>query len=163
MFYHISKADLGTNVIMTPKVPNSCLITEEGDIPRICVCTTIYHCLRALAGIGRRKISVDDIYLEFRSRDTIKGFQTLDGWFFENHDFHSPSVYVSDKQPFLPPRAVDFRANKEHWYLTDTEFTRVGYLNLDSLFSGKIEICETFHTLAASSVRCMDRNILLSK
>lgn len=48
LFYHISLKDLGESVLMTPRVPDTHMNGEDKLIPRICVCPTIYGCVKAI-------------------------------------------------------------------------------------------------------------------
>lgn len=118
-YFHVSRKYLGINPIFKPKVPESCCISGEGDIPRICVTTSVFLCFRAIS--GRSKITLEDILIEFRG--------------------HNPVVYYSEELPFLPPDASDFRYNDEHWYLKNTKFKLLGYVNMVHLCkTGKISV-----------------------
>ena len=121
MYYHVSRNDLGISVIFTPKVPSSAIIEREGNIPRICVSSHIVLCLKAI--IGNKQPTVDDILQEYN----ISKFPIAEGTFI------SPTIYSTTDIPYRIPHASDFRENKEHWFLNDTTFNRVGYICLKSL------------------------------
>lgn len=123
MFYHISSKDHGENFKFKPRIPRSSLISKEGNIPRICVSPSIYYCLCSIA--GHRPLDFSDIVLEFKSEDgTIV----------------SPSVYITEEVPFIPPDASDFKKNNERWFLKSIIMKRIGYLNLLALSVGNIEL-----------------------
>ena len=58
MFYHVSKNNLGNIIYLEPKIPENCLIEEEGNIPHICVSTSIYYCLRSIIGVQSKNFHV---------------------------------------------------------------------------------------------------------
>jgi hypothetical protein len=53
MWFHVSKTYLGDNPILQPKLPRNGfwpIIMEEGNIPRVCVSNSLFHCLLAIHG-----------------------------------------------------------------------------------------------------------------
>lgn len=135
MFFHLSKFDLGDSVILTPKVPESSLISKEGNIPRICVSSDVWLCICSIISV--EKPSIRDLMYEFIDRTKFDSFEDCKK---HNEFFLNPVVYEIDDEPFLPPDASDFRKNKEHWFLTPKEFNKKGYLDFYSLLKGKIHI-----------------------
>ena len=122
MFYHVSMKDMGERFRFIPKVPSSAIVPKEGNVPRICVCPEVFYCLRAIS--GQKKLFSMDIVLQCRGKDGII----------------LPTVYGTEKLPFLPPRVADFRKNKEHWFTTPITMKRVGYIDLGALVKGRVEI-----------------------
>lgn len=49
--YHISQIDLGSKILMQPKVPKFKIQGEDNTIPRICCCTSIPGCIHAINNI----------------------------------------------------------------------------------------------------------------
>ena len=49
--YHISQIDLGSKILMQPKVPKFKTQREDNTIPRICCCTSIPGCIHAINNI----------------------------------------------------------------------------------------------------------------
>ena len=49
--YHISQIDLGSKILMQPKVPKFKTQGEDNTIPRICCCTSIPGCIHAINNI----------------------------------------------------------------------------------------------------------------
>jgi hypothetical protein len=136
--YHISRKDLGQDIVLKPRVPSSSVISKEGNIPRVCVSSHPVYCLRSI--VGTQEISIEDILYAFYDMDN---HESLSHWKNRNGLLLPPAIYQSFEQPFLPPHASDFRRNKEQWYLKKTPFSRVGYLNLRELLSGRIKIIDS--------------------
>jgi hypothetical protein len=135
--YHLSKKDLGLDVILKPKVPESSVISKEGNIPRVCVSNSLLLCLRSI--VGCHAIMVDDLFYAFRD---LSHYENAEEWKHNNGHFLHPVVYQSLEIPFLPPDASDFRINREKWYLKKTAFQRLGYLDLQRALHGEITIIE---------------------
>lgn len=112
MWFHISKKFLGNKITLTPKVPDSAQLHIEGDIPRICVSSSIYKCLCGILGNGR-----------------LRSFEAK-AEFAEN-----PCVYFTEKTPYLPPDCIDFRKIDEHWFLYPTDFYFAARIDLYNLFA----------------------------
>lgn len=112
MWFHISKKFLGNKVTLTPNVPDSANSFEEGNIPRICVGDTIFKCL-----LG------------------IVGYKHLDSKMLSTEFVENPCVYFTEKTPYLPPNASDFRTTNEHWFLYPTDFYFAARLDLYNLFA----------------------------
>lgn len=146
MFYHVSKKDLGSVVTLIPKVPESSLISKEGNIPRICVSTHIYFCLRSITGGSSSKFNVNEILHEIR--DDIQPMEESLEWKNRGACFVSPAIYTCDEEAFVPPDACDFKKNNENWYIQNQSFKRIGYLHLHRLImDGQIKLVEYPHTL----------------
>ena len=111
MWFHISKKFVGKNKTFMPKVPESALKDEEGNIPRICVSDSLYRCLLGLIG-----------YSQLRS------------YMFSAEFKENPCVYFTEKTPYLPPNASDFRRTNEHWFLYPTDFYFAARLDMYNLF-----------------------------
>ena len=112
MWYHVAREYLSETVELTPKIPN-CDVNLEGNIPRICVSSSIFNCLLAIQGMG------DRLY-----KDNMKIKSTT-----------NPCVYITEKTPFLPPDCADFRKNDERWFLDKTVFYHLGYVDAFHLFT----------------------------
>lgn len=114
-YYHVTE-DLGESIILTPRVPRYCL-PNEGDIPRICVSSSIYNCVRALAGsVNLKTHHIQGVYGLTRQL----------------------CVYETDESPYLPPDCSDFRRNNEMWFIKDTAFKRLGFICSKAWNSGNI-------------------------
>ena len=129
-FFHVSRHDLGETVTMEVKLPWMCNIATEGDIPRICVSPIIHHCLRAVSSCVSN-FTVNDA-LDHAKIETVFG-ESIEEYVERVPYIRGQSVYYTDERPFMPPASVDFRKNKEHWFLKNTEFKRAGYIDLDHL------------------------------
>lgn len=113
MWYHVSFNYLGESPVFTPQVPNIIYAPEkeiEGNIPRICVSSSIFKCLRAK--IGEPTMSSIDW-----------------GDIKEN-----PCVYYTEEVPFIPPACCDFRVNDERWFLMPIRFYYLGRVDMYKLF-----------------------------
>lgn len=140
MWYHISDNYLGEIVIFKPRVPRTAAIKEEGDIPRICVSDSLYYCVKSLAG------KTYDDYVKYFLDKRYKKYILI----------RNPAVYCCEQQPYLPPKASDFRENNEHWYITPVEFKFLGFLDSRILLKyGKFKICsELSQKLLTKDLRC---------
>ena len=123
MWFHISSDDLGASFLFTPRIPDSAVVSKEGNIPRICVCSDIHSCLMAITGVGKVGIPLRDLVFEFKKKLLVV----------------SPAIYVCKDEPYLPPDVSDFRLTKEHWYLQEKMFNRQSFLSIKSLLSGEIK------------------------
>ena len=112
MWYHVAKKYLGETVILVPRIPNNANLSREGNIPRICVADTLFHCLRALRGLT----TIQSTYL----KDVLHN--------------ENPCVYFSEETPFIPPECDDFRFNGEMWFLKKTKFLFLGRIDIYALF-----------------------------
>ena len=114
MFFHISKIDLGNTVTLTPRLPDSAVTKIEGNQKRICVSTSPLFCLRSISGTRQPKIS--DILYELQDSNLKKCY--------------SPVLYYTKEIPIIPPDVSDFRHNQEHWFIEETEFYKIGFIDL---------------------------------
>ena len=110
MWFHVTKKYLEDEVTLIPSVPQNALTDAEGDIPRICVSTSVFKCLRGLK--GRENIYKED----FKN-------------FTEN-----PCVYFTEETPYIPPDCNDFRYNDERWFIEPTKFFFLARVDLVRLF-----------------------------
>lgn len=135
MYYHVSKRYLGEKVVLTPRVPETALINEEGDIPRICTSKTLLGCVRGI--VSHSLVAVKDFLYEIVEHES---FKTFDDYLLDSKKMVlSPAIYVAGGVAYTPPNASDFRANKEMWFLQDTEFVLVGYIDLALLiYTGEL-------------------------
>lgn len=133
-FFHVSKHDLGDRVTLEAKLPSLCNLEKEGDIPRICVSPLVHHCLRAVSS-GVNSFKLSDAF-DHAKLDTIHG-ESLQDYIERVPYIRGQSVYCTVERPFVPPAVVDFRKNKEHWFLKDTEFKRIGYIDLEHLYKNR--------------------------
>lgn len=145
LFYHVSKKDHGLTFKFKPKLPESAIIPKEGNIPRVCVAPEIFYCLRSI-GSNKHLYSMD-IIIECRNDEG--------GW-------NPPAIYMTNEQPYLPPRVSDFRYNKEHWFLKPVEMLRIGYVDLEALTRGKVEIIKQFKTFTFEELGGHGKDILIS-
>lgn len=113
MWFHVSNTYLGDSPILQPRLPRNGhwkIINEEGNIPRICVSNSLFHCLLAIHGTEYLKSSRLD--------------------FTEN-----PCVYFTEETPYLPPNCSDFRLNSEMWFLKKTKFFYLSRIDMNYLFT----------------------------
>lgn len=145
MYYHVSKKYLGEKVVLTPRVPETCLVSEEGDIPRICTSRTLLGCIRGI--VSHSMVSVRDFIYEIVE---CEGFNTLDDYLADTKKMViSPPIYVTGGVAYTPPNASDFRANKEMWFLEDTEFVLIGYIDLALLmYTGELAVRQDIQSVA---------------
>lgn len=145
MYYHVSKKYLGEKVVLTPRVPETCLVTEEGDIPRICTSKTLLGCIRGI--VSHSMVSVRDVLYEIVEH---VGFSAFEDYLADSTKMViSPSIYVAGGIAYTPPNASDFRANKEMWFLEATEFTLVAYIDLHTLIAtGELMVRPDIHKVA---------------
>ena len=121
MWYHISNKYLGDSPILQPRLPRNGywkIIREEGNIPRICVSNSLFHCLLAIHGTEYLKSS----NLEFKE---------------------NPCVYFTEETPYLPPACSDFRQNGEMWFIKKTRFFYLARININYLFTHGVIIPTT--------------------
>ena len=128
--FHVSKYDLGEKTTLEARIPWLCNLDTEGNVPRICVSPLIHHCLRAVSS-GVNNFNVKDV-LE-HARIDIEAFEQIEEYVERIPYIRGQTVYYTEERPFLPPACGDFRKNREHWFLKDTEFKRAGYIDLDHL------------------------------
>ena len=135
IYYHIT-TNLGNRVILTPRVPTTSL-DAEGDIPRICVSTSVYDCIRGVT--GSRLLQTHHIH------DALKGSKVL-------------CIYSTQDSPFKPPACLDFRRNSEMWFLKDTTFVRAGFICASAWNQGTIHVVEH-----ASTFDCVVEGVKISR
>ena len=146
MFYHVSKKNLGNTIYLEPKIPESSLLEEEGNIPRICVSINVYYCLRSIIAVQAKNFHVFNLLEAFRHN--LLPMESKEYWVARGENLLSPSIYISKKYAFLPPNSSDFRSNKEHWYLQKTKFERLGFLDLSALITnGKLNVINDFNQI----------------
>lgn len=142
MFYHVSYVDLGERATLTPQIPKNSDIEEEGDIPRICVSTSIYSCLKGI--LSKQKFKSIHILNNFRK--DMEAFEEMEEWINKGAKILSPTVYYTKKKAYEPPNASDFRKNNEYWYINKTIFDRVGYICLNTLIEkNQIRVVDFYH------------------
>ena len=67
--------------------------------------------------------------------------------------FFNPSVYKIIGNPYIPPNAIDFRLNNEHWFLQPQQATFSGYLDFSYLFvSGHVRLTNNKFSYSDSNV-----------
>ena len=137
LFYHVSKIDHGEVFTFKPRLPSSALVNNEGNIPRVCVCTEIFYCLRAITSGEYLRIS--HLVAELQRNDPVKdyGSEVMN---IAEVRYQPPAIYATEEQPFIPPNASDFRRNKEHWFLSEVAMERIGYLDLESFYKGTVAV-----------------------
>ena len=146
-FLHLSKSDLGAKFKFIPRIPSNAIMDEEGDIPRICVSTNLYDCVRGI--LGMTLPSTNDFGCEMRR---FPQRQTL--WEQVGEPtFHPCALYGTNRQAYLPPNHGDFRENNEHWFLTPVTMNRLGFLDLHAFFKdGELRIIDEYVSLSAAQV-----------
>lgn len=145
MHYHLSKKYIGKDVILLPKVPDSSTHLE-GTIPRICVCTNIILCLRAI--LSTKNIHIRDLveFKKFYISDLMPNVSNINK---SEIPFINPSVYSNDSDiPYTPPMILDFKRNNEYWYIKPIKFKFIGYVCLDSILDGVLNIINNEITLS---------------
>ncbi len=117
MWYHVSNNFIGNEVLLElqlPKIDNIAQQLLEGNIPRICVSSSVFKCLRAKCGF-----------------DHISTIQ------WERAE-ENPCVYFTEEVPFIPPSCSDFRNNDERWFLKNTKFYFLGRIDMYKLFTKEV-------------------------
>ncbi|MFA6198861.1 MAG: hypothetical protein WC679_00390 [Bacteroidales bacterium] len=128
MFFHISKIDLGDKVTLTPRLPDSAVISIEGNQKRICVSTSPLYCFRSITGM--RSPRHYEILYEFKDE-------------YDEDDeplFCFPTLYYTKNKPIKPPDISDFSYNEEHWFIEETEFYKIGYVDMLALINNDFKI-----------------------
>ena len=131
-WYHISNAYLGENKVFNPRVPDryySC----EGDIPRICVTDSIFKSVRAK--YGDNKLYTSD-FVSLLLNCTVEQLKYISKYKTVNN----MSIYVTDDEPYEPPAVKDMRLNNEHWFIADTTFDFIGYIDSYQFLHNKLVI-----------------------
>lgn len=122
-FFHVSRTDFGEKFKFKPRIPSSAVMSVEGDIPRVCVSTTVLDCINAINGCGNT--SVSDLLINCCDHiEQAMGLAVI---------FKSPAVYMTTRVPYLPPEASDFRDNDERWFITPVTMKRVGFIDLSEI------------------------------
>jgi hypothetical protein len=160
MFYHVSKKYLGNTVTLTPKVPGTALITEEGDIPRICTSKNLLGCIRGIVSI--KNVTVGQFLAE--TRDCIDFMSEQDQINGPAKTLVSPSIYSSIERAYTPPNASDFRVNKEMWYLSDTNFTLIAFIDIIKLmYTGELDYTNEIQTVSAKALEGIDPELIIKE
>lgn len=149
MFFHVSYHDHGEYFQFTPKVPVDAVSSKEGNIPRVCVSTSIYNCLHSLANVI--KLYSYDVILKCKhDKDTPCIIQ--------------PVIYkvVEGQTPYIPPNAVDFRLRDEHWFITPVFMERVGCLDVIELTNGNIVVNGKIELLDVNDISGHGKDVLIS-
>lgn len=132
--------------MLEPRVPETGLMEEEGNIPHICVSTSIFHCLRSIIAVQAKNFHVFNLLEAFRQN--LIPMESKEEWVSRGERIQSPIVYVTNEQAYLPPNSSDFRFNKEHWLLKETQFDKIGFIDLQTLITtGKIKTINHFNEL----------------
>jgi hypothetical protein len=150
-YFHLSNTFLGEEAILEPRVPNSSLISVEGNIPRVCFSTNVFYCFRSICGTN--SISFND-FANFKDKKINQEHYSeefFEAWdaMIEKGDFKiiNPAIYITNEQLYLPPKCSDYRSNKEHWSLKPVKVKFQGYLCLKSLTERKLKITNDINTL----------------
>ena len=160
MFYHVSKRYLGNTVTLTPKVPGTALITEEGDIPRICTSKNLLGCIRGIVSI--KNVTVGKFLVE--TMDHIAFMSIQDQINYPGKTLVSPSIYSSIERAYTPPNASDFRVNKEMWYLSDTNFTLIAFIDIIKLmYTGELDYTNEIQTVSAKALEGIDNGSIIKE
>lgn len=146
-FYHASKKFLGNAFTFTPRIPETALISKEGNTPRVCVSTHAFLCIRSI--ISHDPISVSDL-TEFCQSEVITPDQEAlySGEYFTQQrmcrQMFNPALYTTCEVPILPPNVSDFRHNDERWFTSPVTMKFVGYIDIQSLITdGRITMVQT--------------------
>lgn len=147
-FYHISMHNHGDYFQFEPRVPETAIISKEGNIPRVCVCPTLYQCLKA--------ISSSKILYSF---DIITVAKKLEDYIIQ------PFVYkvIGDLEPYLPPNVSDFRENEEHWFITPVMMKRVGCIDLVQLSKGKVSMVKNLLPIEKELLAGPGKDVIVKK
>jgi hypothetical protein len=157
-YFHVSKKHLGDSPVFLPRVPESSLSSIEGDIPRVCVSELLFFCLRGIT--GQSPLRIVDLLSEFV--DGREGFEPCSEFIKRGGKLLYPSVYSTTEIPHLPPKASDFRANKEMWFIYPVQMKLEGYLDLKWLVEHqKLKITSDAGSLPASYLEIA--NVVIEK
>lgn len=108
--YHISKIDLGDQVMVTPTIPVYPAFGENDTIPRICACASVIGCLRAIPEpfqtyidpntvepVNKLYLYRADVPIEHITQPDIELVEdcwiTGEFWITEPQEFHKLCVY----------------------------------------------------------------------
>ncbi len=115
--------------------------------------TSVVNCINSI--VSHNGVSVMEFLFEIFFRDALyDGSSAVDDWIKNKSKLTSPVIYRCKETPYLPPDASDFRRNREHWYLSPTEFIRSGYIDLNRLVeTGKVYTISKLNTLDGSYLK----------
>lgn len=133
--YHVSPKNLGSQVTLKAQIPEGCICSSEGDHPRVCFAPTIAQCLHSVVGGGSRCISIRECINNFLVTKDINGKRLIQ---------YNPTVYMTQQRLVVPPqRRSDFKLTGERWSLQDILVHRVGFIDLDLLWTEqRLAICD---------------------
>lgn len=158
--FHVSKHDLGEKTTLEARIPWLCNLDTEGNVPRICVSPLIHHCLRAVSS-GVNNFNVKDV-LE-HARIDIEAFEQIEEYVERIPYIRGQTVYYTEDRPFVPPACGDFRKNREHWFLKNTDFKRVGYIDLEYLISErKVRVINNVSEIDSKIMLTIAKNVRIT-
>ena len=121
IWYHISNHYLGKTATLTPRVPKYCNISEEGDIPRICVSNNIKNCMYGVLGVD--DITGDDIFEAFSvsmksNKETNRRLQQIKKLNFIKDAYSYDSLEFNDSYD-ITLYCSHYPSNKEVQFILD--------------------------------------------
>lgn len=120
--FHVSHADLGERVIMTPRIPYSANPAECPNTKRVCFAPTVWQCLAGICGTSKFSCILNELLYH----SIPSGLQ--------------PAVYVTRRKLVTPPKLVsDYEFTGEVWSLEPIEVVRIGYVDLRR-FVSKLQV-----------------------
>lgn len=131
--YHVSVIDLGREVTLTAKVPESAGPEECQTTKRVCFAPTLWQCLVSSQGTSYPILDV----VETQRTKRYGWIKTKD-----QETIPNPAVYVTHAKLKRPPQsASDFAKTDERWSVGDTWVERVGYVDLNKLIrEGRVRL-----------------------
>ncbi len=117
-YFHLSKVDLGEQVVLEPKVPESAVTPECVSTPRVCFAPTLFQCLISISGSSNTASAMTEFLYSHKTQ------------------FNNPTVYsTTSRKLILPkyPKCSDYQSTGEHWSLRPIKVRRLGYLDMTQL------------------------------
>ncbi len=134
-WFHVSDENIGLEKDFTPRKPFR-EYEEEKDLPkRICVAANLVNCIIGKIGEADGSVKRTELLnLLTIGSGKSSSFFWRKGEKFENVE--NMAVYVTEEEPVPPTKMiVDFALTGEHWFLKETKFKRIGYINSGRLIN----------------------------
>lgn len=152
-YFHVTEKDFGTSIVLKPRVPDTQDLSE-GNIPRICVCPTVFDCVAAKVATRRLRVH----HVLNLSNCVFHAFETIPE--FVSRQAYLPKLYVYEtgSTPYLPPDSFDFRKHREHWFIKPTKFYRIGHIDYAELLKSRKLTVSMYSMPALSSELLKEHN-----
>ena len=144
MWYHVTPADHGPEVVFEPRIPSSAFHgMEDQTIPRVCFAPTIEQCLMAIAGID------DWVHALFETgmapvrvkSKLVKGKRAPGKLTYVPRPVYVYAIHGRCKVVKPTRKQVrDSHITDEVWRTVPTKLRMVGEIDLSSIETGKLVV-----------------------